>query len=124
MPYTPERGGLLTLIHNKYVFPGNITKIPTPANILLYFQIIRIHNQPLQSWLITHMYMLTHLEDIQLLSTIKTTITNQITTHLDHTHTSCMGISTETLHLLEDKMTTSTHHLKKKIYNGGPLPHP
>ena len=28
MPYTPGRGGLLTLIHNKYAFPGNITRFP------------------------------------------------------------------------------------------------
>ena len=57
MPYTPGRGGLLTLIHNKYAFPGNITKIPTPANISPYLQIIKINNNPLPPWLIIHMYM-------------------------------------------------------------------
>jgi hypothetical protein len=31
IPYTPARGGLLTLINKKYAYPGNITKIPTPA---------------------------------------------------------------------------------------------
>ena len=89
MPYTPGRGGLLTLIHNKYAFPGNITKIPTPANISPYLQVIRIHNQPLQSWLLIHTYMPTHLEDILLIPTIKTTITNQINAHLDHTCIMC-----------------------------------
>ena len=33
MPYNPGRGGLLTFIHNKYAFPGNVNKIPTPTNI-------------------------------------------------------------------------------------------
>ena len=89
MPYTPGRGGLLTLIHNKYAFPGNITKIPTPANISPYLQIIRIHNQPLQPWLLIHIYMPTHLEDIRLIPIIKTTITNQINAHLDHIHIMC-----------------------------------
>ena len=41
MPYTPGRGGLLTLIHIKYAFPGNVAKIPTPANISPYIQIIK-----------------------------------------------------------------------------------
>ena len=84
MPYTPGRGGLLTLIHNKYAFPGNITKIPTPSNISPYLQIIRINNQPLLPWLIIHMYMPTHLEDIHLIPNIQTTITNQITSHPNH----------------------------------------
>jgi hypothetical protein len=51
MPYTPGRGGLLTLINNKYAFSGNIAKIPTPANISPYLQIIHINNQPLKPWL-------------------------------------------------------------------------
>jgi hypothetical protein len=33
MPYTPGKGGLLTLIHDKYAFLGNITRIPTPTDI-------------------------------------------------------------------------------------------
>ena len=89
MPYTPGRGGLLTLIHNKYAFPGNITKIPTPANISPYLQIIRINNQLLQPWLIIHLYMPIHREDTQLILHIKTTIANQITVHPDHTYTLC-----------------------------------
>ena len=47
MPYTPGRGGLLTLIHNKYAFLGNVTKLFTPANISPYLQIIKINNHPL-----------------------------------------------------------------------------
>ena len=42
IPYTPARGGLLTLINHKYAFPGNITKIPSPANISPYLQTIHI----------------------------------------------------------------------------------
>jgi len=48
MPYKPARGGLLTLINQNYAYPGNITKIPTPAEISPYLQIIRIKNEPLQ----------------------------------------------------------------------------
>jgi exonuclease III len=89
MPYTPGRGGLLTLIHHKYAFPGNITKIPTPTNISPYLQIIRINNHPLQPWLIIHMYMPTHLEDIRHIPNIQTTIMNQITLHQNHTYILC-----------------------------------
>ena len=89
MPYSPGRGGLLTLIHNKYAFPGNVIKIPTPANISPYLQIIKINNHPLLPWLIIHMYMPTHLEDTHLISYLKTTISNQITVHPNHTHILC-----------------------------------
>jgi hypothetical protein len=89
MPYTSGRGGMLTLINNKYAFPGNITKIPTPASISPYLQIIRINNQPLKPWLIIHMYMPTHTEDLHLIPNIKTTITDQITIHPYHIYTLC-----------------------------------
>jgi hypothetical protein len=89
IPYTPGRGGLLTLIHNKYAFPGNITKIPTPANISPYLQIIKINNHPLLPWLIIHMYMPTHLEDTHLIHFLKTAITNQITAHPNYIHILC-----------------------------------
>jgi hypothetical protein len=51
LPYTPMQGGLLTLVHNTYSFPNNVTKIPTPARISPYLQIIHILNQPLKPWL-------------------------------------------------------------------------
>jgi hypothetical protein len=35
-----------------------------------------------------------------------------------------VAILTETLHLLEDKITTSIHHHKKKIFNGKTSPQP
>ena len=89
MPYTPGRGGLLTFIHHKYAFPGNVTKIPTPANISPYLQIIKINNHPLIPWLIIHMYMPTHLEDTCIIPHLKNEITNQITIHPNHIHTLC-----------------------------------
>jgi hypothetical protein len=46
-PYNNPRGGLLTLIHQEYAFPGNITKIPTTEDISPYRQIIKITNHPL-----------------------------------------------------------------------------
>ena len=89
MPYTPGREGLLTLIHKKYAFPGNITKIPTPANIFPYLQIIKINNHPLTPWIIIHMYMPTHLEDTCLIPHLKNEITNEITIHPNHIYTLC-----------------------------------
>jgi hypothetical protein len=89
MSYTPGRGGLLTLIHHKYVFPGNVTKIPTPANISPYLQIIKINNHPLMPWLLIHMYMPTHLEDTCLIPHLKNEITNQITIHPNHIYALC-----------------------------------
>ena len=89
MSYTPGRDGLLTLIHNKYAFPGNVTKIPTPTNISLYLQIIKINNHPLLPWLIIHMYMPTHLEDTHPIPYLKTAITDQINAHPNHIHTLC-----------------------------------
>ena len=85
----PGRGGLLTLIHNKYAFLGNVTKIPSPANISPYLQIIKINNHPLLPWLIIHIYMPTHLEDIHLIPYLKTAITDQIIAHPNHTHILC-----------------------------------
>ena len=89
MPYTPGRGGLFTLIHNKYAFPGNVAKIPMPTNISPYLQIIKINNHPLLPWLIIHMYMPTHLEDTHLIPFLKTAITNKVTAHPNHTHILC-----------------------------------
>ena len=89
MPYKPGRGGLLTLIHTDYAYPGNIAKIPTPSKISPYLQIIRINNTPLQPWLIIHMYMPSHEEDTQHILTIQQNITHQIATHPDHTYVLC-----------------------------------
>ena len=89
LPYTPGRGGLLTLIHKKYAFPGNISKIPSPINISPYLQIIKINNHPLLPWLIIHMYMPTHLEDTCLIPHLKNEITNQITIHPNHIYILC-----------------------------------
>ena len=75
--------------NNKYAFPGNVTKIPTSANISPYLQIIKINNQPLPPLLIIHMYMPTHLEDTHLIPYLKNTITNQINAHPNHTHILC-----------------------------------
>jgi hypothetical protein len=89
MSFTPTRGGLLTLINNKYAYPGNITKIPTPAKISPYLQIIQIQNIPLQSWLIMHMYMPSHLEDLQYIIKIQQQITQQVSAHPNHSHILC-----------------------------------
>jgi hypothetical protein len=77
-PYNNPRGGLITLIHQHYTFPGNVSKIPTTTNISPYLQIIKITNHPLSTYLMLHMYMPTHNDDITLIPTIQTTIFNQI----------------------------------------------
>ena len=89
MPCTFGKGGQLTLTHNKYAFPGNVNKISTPVNISLYLQKIKINNHPLLPWLIIHMYMPTHLKDTRLIPHLKTTITNQIAAHPNHTYILC-----------------------------------
>jgi exonuclease III len=77
-PYNNPRGGLLTLIHQQYTFPGNITKIPTTTNISPYLQIIKLTNHPLTTYYLIHLYMPTHNDDITLISTLQTTIFNHI----------------------------------------------
>jgi hypothetical protein len=77
-PYTNPRGGLLTLIHQNYAFPGNITKTTLTTNISLYLQIIKITNHPLPTYLLIHLYMPTHTKDINLIPIIQTTIFNHI----------------------------------------------
>jgi exonuclease III len=89
IPYTPTRGGLLTLIYKTYSYPTNLTKIPTPPHISPYLQIIRILNHPLQPWLLINMYMPSHLEDLPLFPNIETTIIQQIAHHPNHTTILC-----------------------------------
>jgi hypothetical protein len=89
LPYTPSRGGLLTLIHNKYSFSTNIHKISTPANISPYLQIINIQNKPLQPWLLLNLYLPSHEEDIPLIPDIQNTITHHINSSANHTIILC-----------------------------------
>jgi hypothetical protein len=77
-PYNNPRGGLLTLIHQEYAFPGNITKIPTTANISPYLQIIKITNHPLPTYLLIHLYMPTYIDGTTHIPTNQTTIFNHI----------------------------------------------
>jgi hypothetical protein len=84
IPFTPSRGGLLMLIHKTYAYPGNIHKIPTPAPISPYLQIITITNHPLQPWLFLNLYMPSHDEDLPLILDIQATITQTITQHINH----------------------------------------
>jgi hypothetical protein len=77
-PYNNPRGGLLFLIHQKYTFLGNITKIPTTKDISPYLQIIKITNHPLPTYSLIHLYMPTHPEDTIHIPTIQTTMFNHI----------------------------------------------
>jgi hypothetical protein len=77
-PYNNPKGGLLTLIHQEYAFPGNITKIPTTEEISPYLQIIKITNQPLTTYFLIHLYMPTHIDDIAHIPTIQIAIFNHI----------------------------------------------
>ena len=87
MTYRDYRGGLLLLIKKKkHAFPGNLSKIPTPADVSAFLQIAHIANQPLQPWLLINLYMPSHKEDLPLIPSIQNTITNQINTHPNHTY--------------------------------------
>jgi hypothetical protein len=81
-PYNNPRGGLLTMIHQQYVFPSNITKIPTIDDISPYLQIIKIANQTLLTYLVIHLYMPSPIDDIIHIPTIQTIIFN----HVHNTH--------------------------------------
>ena len=69
--------------------PGNLAKIPTPADISSFLQIIWIANQPLQPWLLINMYMPSHEEDLPFIPNIQNTISDQINVHPDHTYIPC-----------------------------------
>ena len=123
-PYTPARGGLLTLINQKYAFPENITKTPSPANISPYLQIIHIKNHPLQSWLMLHIYMPLHIEDIRLIPIIQQTIRIQIDSHPNHTHILCrdfnrdialVGCQNKLRYTPHKKKTKHGQHTQKKL---------
>ena len=77
-PYNNPKGRLLTLIHQEYAFPCNITKIPTIEVISPYLQIIKIANQSLFAYFLIHLYMPTHIDDIIHIPTIQTIIFNHI----------------------------------------------
>ena len=77
-PYTNPRGGLLTLIHQHYAFSWNITKIALTIEISPYLQIINIKNHLLPRYFLIHLYMPIHIEDINLIPIIQTTIFNHI----------------------------------------------
>jgi hypothetical protein len=77
-PYNNPRGGLLTLIHQNYAFLRNIVETPLTANIFPYLQIIKITNHPLVAYFLIHLYMPIHIEDINLIPIIQTTIFNHI----------------------------------------------
>jgi exonuclease III len=82
--YNNPRGGLLTLIYQKYAFLGNITKIPTTKDISPFLQRIKIANHPLPTYSLIHLYMPTHPEDTIHIPTIQTTIFNHIHNNLQN----------------------------------------
>ena len=69
MTYEGHRGGVITLIHNKYVYSNNLFESPTHATISSFLQIIRIANELLQLWLLVNLYMSSHKENIMLIPT-------------------------------------------------------
>ena len=89
MTYRGSRGGLLLFLHKKHSFPGNLAKLPTPAEISPFLQIIRITNHPLQPWLMINLYMPSHEENTPLIPLLQHTITNQINLHPNHAFILC-----------------------------------
>ena len=94
-PYYPGRelrppmGGLLTLIHNKYNYPTNITKIEIEPNLIPYLQIIKINNHPLTQIIIINLYMPSHQNDLHLIPNILENITT--TTNRNRNHIIILG---------------------------------
>jgi hypothetical protein len=85
-PYHNPRGGLLTLIHQNYTFPGNTSKISTSIDIFSYLQIIKIANHPLPTHYLLRIYMPTHIEDTPQIETIQNTIFNHIHNNANSTN--------------------------------------
>jgi hypothetical protein len=112
------------LYTKKYAFQGNISKIPSPANISPYLQIIHIKNNPLKPWLQLHMYMPSHEEDIKLIPDIMHTINTQINVHPNHIHTLC-GDFNRDIALIdrqnEHGTTPPPHTHKKRTLDGEPI---
>ena len=72
----------MTLIYQNYAFPRNIIKTPLTTNISPYLQIIKITNHPLVTHFLIYLYIPTHIEDINLIPIIQTTIFNHIHNNL------------------------------------------
>jgi hypothetical protein len=84
LPYTPTRGGLLTLVHNTFAYPNNLLKLLTPAHVSPYLQILHFLNPPLTSWLFINFYMSSHMEDLPLIYDIQDIITQQLQQYPNH----------------------------------------
>ena len=84
--YTGKRG---TPHSNKQQICISRKYYQNTAEISPYLQIIHIQNIPLQSWLILHMYMPSHLDDIQYIPKIQQQITQQIIAHPNHSFILC-----------------------------------
>ena len=107
--HLPPRGGLLILIHNKYAFPNNITKIHTPSDTTPYLQIIQIHNQPLHTHSIIHLYMPSHDQNLHLIPIIETTIIHHINKFQNNIHILCRDFNRDLTIHHNLQITTHTH---------------
>ena len=94
-----------------------VLKIPFLANISPYLQIIHVKNHPLQPWLIIHLYMPSHIEDIRLIPTIQQTIRIQIDTHSNHTYILCGDFNRDIAFIGHENEQRFTLH-NKKTYCG------
>lgn len=59
------------MVHQSISYLGNATKISTPITLSPYLQLIHIEISPLRPLIIIHCYMLSHLDDLSLLTDIK-----------------------------------------------------
>jgi hypothetical protein len=85
-PYNNPKGGLLTLIHQNYTFPRNISKIPISIDISPYLQINKIANHPLTTHYLLYTYMPIHADDMPYIQTIQNTIFNHIHNNPNNTY--------------------------------------
>jgi hypothetical protein len=115
LSYIPTRGGLLILIHHKYAFMENSTKMPTPSRISPYLQIIQITNHSIQPWLLINLYMPSHEEDLPLSLKIQDSISQHIHASLNHHIILCGDFNKD--NALLGQHTTNNFILSSRIDN-------
>ena len=114
----PPKGGFLTLIHNKYNYPTNITKTETKPNLIPYLQIIKINNHPLTQIIIINLYMPSLQNNLHLIPNIQEKITT--TTNRNQNHIIILGGDFNRDVALTGRTNeyTHTHHQMKTTTNG------
>ena len=82
--FRPPKGGLLTLIYNKYNYSTNIIKVKIEPNLTPYLQIIKINNHFPNQIIIINLYISLHQNDLHLIPNILDNVTTTINKNQNH----------------------------------------